>query len=104
MKQIRYYLLALLTVMMLVGCTEDNSMSEFKYPTEEQEESVDEVLKALKAVPGICNVQLAPEGIDIDEKNDDKKASSDEKNEAKCYSFYFEQPVDHHNPQLGTYF
>jgi hypothetical protein len=104
MKQIRYYLLALLTVMMLVGCTEDNSMSEFKYPTEEQEGSVDEVLKALKAVPGICNVQLAPEGIDIDEKNDDKKASSDEKNEAKCYSFYFEQPVDHHNPQLGTYF
>ena len=104
MKQIRYYLLALLTVMMLVGCTEDNSMSEFKYPTEEQEGSVDEVLKALKAVPGIYNVQYAPEGVDIDEKNDDKKAGSDGKNEAKCYSFSFEQPVDHHNPQLGTYF
>ena len=63
MKQFKYYMLAGLAMMMmlLVGCTEDNSMTEYVGNKEDDKENTtktDEVIEALKAVPGIYYVTL----------------------------------------------
>ena len=79
MKQIKYYVLAGLAMMMLlIGCTEDNSMTEIQKenePTTGQDIPTDEVLKALSAIPGVYDVQLVTNnnstGNDGDDNNDD---------------------------------
>ena len=102
MKQIRYYLLAALATMMIIGCTEDNTM-DLVVPEgiEGTLPEPDEVMEALRAIPGVYKVQYSPDGDDIDKKEGD--GNKDEQSEARCYSFYFEQPIDHYNPQKGYY-
>lgn len=70
--------------MAFVGCTEDNTMTNYegeKTSGSKGSADVDEVMMALTEIPHVYNV---------------KKAAS-------LYSFYFEQPVDHHNPDKGFY-
>ena len=89
MKLIRYYMLAALTTMMLVGCTEDNNMDAIPQPVPAGIPETDEVAKALSDIPGVTNVRL------VDEENTDDDVPS--------YTFSFEQPIDHNRPELGTY-
>jgi len=89
MKQIRYYMLAALATMMLVGCTEDNNMDAIPQPVPAGIPETDEVIKALSDIPGVTNVRL------VDEENTDDDVPS--------YTFSFEQPIDHNRPELGTY-
>ena len=89
MKQIRYYMLAALATMMLVGCTEDNNMDAIPKPVPAGIPETDEVAKALSDIPGVTNVRL------VDEENTDDDVPS--------YTFSFEQPIDHNRPELGTY-
>ena len=89
MKQIRYYMLAALATMMLVGCTEDNNMDAIPQPVPAGIPETDEVAKALSDIPGVTNVRL------VDEENTDDDVPS--------YTFSFEQPIDHNRPELGTY-
>ena len=122
MKQIKYYVLAGLAMMMLlIGCTEDNSMTEIQKENESatgQDTPTDEVVKALSAIPGVYDVQLVTNnnstGNDGDNNNDDDDDDDDDdengvaqsraaQETAPYYSFYFEQPIDHYNLQLGTY-
>ena len=89
MKQIRYYMLAALATMMLVGCTEDNNMDAIPKPVPAGIPETDEVAKALSDIPGVTNVRL------VDEENTAADVPS--------YTFSFEQPIDHNRPELGTY-
>ena len=89
MKLIRYYMLAALATMMLVGCTEDNNMDAIPQPVPAGTPETDEVIKALSDIPGVTNVRL------VDEENTDDDVPS--------YTFSFEQPIDHERPELGTY-
>ncbi len=89
MKQIRYYMLAALATMMLVGCTEDNNMDAIPQPVPAGIPETDEVIKALSDIPGVTNVRL------VDEENTADYVPS--------YTFSFEQPIDHNRPELGTY-
>lgn len=110
MKQIRYYMLAALATMMLVGCTEDNNMDAIPKPVPAGIPETDEVAKALSDIPGVTNVRL------VDEENtadDDSEAGETESLKANrragetayvpSYTFSFEQPIDHNRPELGTY-
>ena len=90
MKQIRYYMLAALATMMLVGCTEDNNMDAIPQPVPAGIPETDEVIKALSDIPGVTNVRL------VDEENTDD-------DDVPSYTFSFEQPIDHNRPELGTY-
>lgn len=90
MKQIRYYMLAALATMMLVGCTEDNNMDAIPNPVPAGISETDEVAKALSDIPGVTNVRL------VDEEN-----TADD--DVPSYTFSFEQPIDHNRPELGTY-
>ena len=90
MKQIRYYMLAALATMMLVGCTEDNNMDAIPQPVPAGIPETDEVIKALSDIPGVTNVRL------VDEEN-----TADD--DVPSYTFSFEQPIDHNKPELGTY-
>ena len=80
MKQIKYYVLAGLAMMMLlIGCTEDNSMTEIQKENESatgQDTPTDEVVKALSAIPGVYDVQLVTNnnstGNDGDNNNDEQ--------------------------------
>ena len=89
MKQIRYYMLAALATMMLVGCTEDNNMDAIPKPVPAGIPETDEVIKALSDIPGVTNVRLV-----------DEEATDDD---VPSYTFSFEQPIDHNRPELGTY-
>ena len=62
MNQIRYYLLAAVATMMIIGCTDD-SMNQVATDSnsEEQSASTDEVKAILEAIPGVINVQLLPD-------------------------------------------
>lgn len=109
MKQIRYYMLAALATMMLVGCTEDNNMDAIPQPVPAGIPETDEVIKALSDIPGVTNVRL------VDEENTDDYSGAGETESleanrragatasAPCYAFSFEQPIDHNRPELGTY-
>ena len=109
MKQIRYYMLAALATMMLVGCTEDNNMDAISQTVPAGTPETDEVIKALSDIPGVTNVRL------VDEENTDDYSGAGETEsleanrraaatvDAPCYSFSFEQPIDHNRPELGTY-
>lgn len=109
MKQIRYYMLAALATMMLVGCTEDNNMDAIPQPVPAGIPETDEVIKALSDIPGVTNVRL------VDEENTDDYSGAGEIESleanrragatasAPCYAFSFEQPIDHNRPELGTY-
>ena len=90
MKLIRYYMLAALATMMLVGCTEDNNMDAIPQPVPAGIPETDEVIKALSDIPGVTNVRL------VDEEN-----TADD--DVPSYTFSFEQPIDHNRPELGTY-
>ncbi len=109
MKQIRYYMLAALATMMLVGCTEDNNMDAIPQPVPAGIPETDEVIKALSDIPGVTNVRL------VDEENTDDYSGAGETESLEAnrragetayvpsYTFSFEQPIDHNNPELGTY-
>lgn len=109
MKQIRYYMLAALATMMLVGCTEDNNMDAIPQPVPAGIPETDEVIKALSDIPGVTNVRL------VDEENTDDYSGAGEIESLEAnrragetayvpsYTFSFEQPIDHNNPELGTY-
>lgn len=109
MKQIRYYMLAALATMMLVGCTEDNNMDAIPQPLPAGIPETDEVIKALSDIPGVTNVRL------VDEENTDDYSGAGEVESLKAnrragetayvpsYTFSFEQPIDHERPELGTY-
>ena len=117
MNQIRYYLLAAVATMMIIGCTDD-SMNQVATDSnsEEQSASTDEVKAILEAIPGVINVQLLPDNSADDDSYDDaggnetgaKRAGDTADGDSKIvqtryYSFFFIQPVDHKNPQKGTY-
>ena len=117
MNQIRYYLLAAVATMIIIGCTDD-SMNQvgFDSNSEEQSASTDEVKAILEAIPGVINVQLLPDNSADDDSYDDaggnetgaKRAGDTADGDSKIvqtryYSFFFIQPVDHKNPQRGTY-
>lgn len=62
MKQIKYYMLAGVAMMMLLGsCSEDNSMTEINQDetsNNDQDAEKDEVVQFLSAIPNVYNVEL----------------------------------------------
>ena len=102
-------MLAALATMMLVGCTEDNNMDAIPQPVPAGIPETDEVIKALSDIPGVTNVRL------VDEENTDDYSGAGETESLEAnrragetayvpsYTFSFEQPIDHNNPELGTY-
>ena len=109
MKKIRYYMLAALATMMLVGCTEDNNMDAIPQPVPAGTPETDEVIKALSDIPGVTNVRLLDEDTSDDYSNAEEVEDLEVNRRAgetayvPCYSFSFEQPIDHERPELGTY-
>lgn len=115
MKQFKYYMLAGLAMMMmlLVGCTEDNSMTEYVGNKEDDKENTtktDEVIEALQAVPGIYYVTLEDGSKNKEDEDDDDadgrlpdSNGQEQKEDKTYYSFYFQQPIDHYHPEAGTY-
>jgi len=105
MKQIKYNILAGLTMMLmlLVGCTEDNSMTEIPSNNAsdnvQQQEELDEVAKALTAIPGISDVKMEYAKSTL---GDDEEETSQQKLVIGYY-FNYQQPVDHYHPERGTY-
>lgn len=86
MKQIKYYLLAGMAMMTMafVGCTEDNTMKPYEGGSSGRSgvaPDVDEVMNALVTIPQVYDVRK----------------------DGAYYSFTYEQPIDHNNPELGTY-
>ena len=76
----------LLAGIMLTGCTKDNTMDEIVKPAE-QEKTTDDFIKALKAIDGVRNVE----------------AKTTASGEETVYYFYFRQPINHANPDAGTF-
>jgi hypothetical protein len=76
----------LLTGIMLTGCTKDNTMDEIVKPAE-QEKTTDDFIEALKAIDGVRDVV----------------AETTSSGEETVYYFYFRQPINHANPDAGTF-
>ena len=101
MKQTRIYLAALVMVFsMFTGCTEDDSMTEIQRPNQQPETvETDPVVKALAAIPGISDIKIeygnTYDAVEIKEGDKPKLDS--------VYVFFFEQPIDHYHPEIGTY-
>ena len=77
-----------MTGLLLSGCAKDDSLTEITTPEENiTSETTDPVIKALSAIPGISGVELKYNETHTD----------------SAYYFLFTQPVDHYNPQRGTY-
>ena len=109
MKEIRYYLLAAVATMMLAGCTEDNNMDVIPQSVPASVPETDEVIKALSDIPGVKNVKLLDEEA-TDDYSGAEEVGGEEANrragatvKVPCYTFSFEQPIDHNRPELGTY-
>ena len=85
---------------MFTGCTEDDSMTEIQRPNQQPETvETDPVVKALAAIPGISDIKIeygnTYDAIEIKEGDKPKLDS--------VYVFFFEQPIDHYHPEIGTY-
>ena len=76
-----------MTALLLTGCAKDDSMTDITPVKEQSTDDANEIIQALSAVEGITDVELL--------------FSADDKD--SIYSFYFEQPIDHHHPEKGTY-
>ena len=85
---------------MFTGCTEDDSMTEIQRPNQQPETvETDPVVKALAAIPGISDIKIeygnTYDAVEIKEGDKPKLDS--------VYVFFFEQPIDHYHPEIGTY-
>ena len=76
-----------MTALLLTGCAKDNSLTDITPVKEQSKDDSNEVIQALSAIEGITDAEL--------QYTDDEKDS--------IYFFYFEQPIDHHHPEYGTF-
>ena len=89
----------LMALTLCAGCAGDDSLTEIALLQKKVQETDDEVVKALKAIPEISDIKIGAEtvyGIDA-ETNELKKT------DMNTYNFNFTQPVDYQNPSSGTY-
>jgi outer membrane murein-binding lipoprotein Lpp len=97
MKNIRNILIlfaAFVASIMMTGCSNSTEISEIVKPKAEQQAKEvgylsDEVSRALATLPGVSDVV-----IDINISSPQQE---------KVYFFNYEQPIDHRNPQAGTF-
>lgn len=108
-RNIKYLFGALLlAAFTFTACTEDNSMTQIVIPEVGKN---DEVIKALEAIPGVCNVEkrfnyeaeMKYTGSSRASEDEDTDDSSTENELDSIYFFFYVQPVDHHDPSKGTY-
>ena len=76
-----------MTALLLTGCAKDNSLTDITPVKEQSKDDSNEIIQALSAIEGITDAEL--------QYTDDEKDS--------IYFFYFEQPIDHHHPEYGTF-
>ena len=76
-----------MTALLLTGCAKDNSLTDITPVKEQSKDDSNEVIQALSAIEGITDAEL--------------QYTADEKD--SIYFFYFEQPIDHHHPEYGTF-
>ena len=87
---------AIMAGIMMTGCSESNEITEIIEPEAggdkgNQEQLSDEVCRMLEKLPGVSDVTI---DIAVDYTN---------LRQDKVYFFYFNQPIDHKNPALGTF-
>jgi len=100
MRKSRHLLISLLmTLTLFTGCSEDNSLTEVKVPQKEGQKTDDEVIKALKTIPEISDIEIGVKVVYGEDPNTKSMVEIDE----KVYKFNFTQPIDHQNPSQGTY-
>lgn len=78
----------LLVATVLTGCKKDNTLDEIKStPRQQQQATANEFVQALTSVEGVRNIR-----VEVDETGADT-----------VYFFSFRQPVNHKNPEQGTF-
>ena len=76
-----------MTALLLTGCAKDNSMTDITPEKSGAKAEQSELMQALSAIDAVS-------GIDIQYTNDDKDS---------VIFFDFDQPIDHHLPEMGTF-
>lgn len=93
-RNISMLLAAFVAGIIMTGCSDSTEISEIVKPQEGQQANEvaylsDEISRALATLPGVSDVVI---DIDVLSPQQDK-----------VYFFSYEQPIDHENPQAGTF-
>lgn len=100
MKKSQHLLVGLLFALVLfTGCSEDNSLSKIETTPEEETETSDDIITALKTIPEISGIEIGTETV----YGENPETKDIEETKDKVYNFNFTQPIDHYNPNAGFF-
>ena len=80
MRISRHLLISLLmSLILFTGCSEDNSLTEVKVPQKEGQKTDDEVIKALKTIPEISDIEIGVKVVYGEDPNTKSMVEIDER-------------------------